>query len=144
MGEFGGHGLPVPGHQWFPRVKEASEAWGGVGGLGGLLDPLLVKSGSAGTAGKDAHAAGKAWGYGELPKTTGEYKERYRVSLAALRELMDEGVAAGVYTQTTDVEGEVNGLLTYDRKVAKIDPRDLRDWHRALFNLGTSTAAPDT
>jgi len=45
-------------------------------------------------------------------------------------------VAAGVYTQTTDVEGEVNGLLTYDRKVAKIDPADLRDWHMPLVAGG--------
>ena len=51
-------------------------------------------------------------------------------------------MAAGVYTQTTDVEGEVNGLLTYDRKVAKVDPRDLREWHRALFSLGGHTGTP--
>ena len=35
-------------------------------------------------------------------------------------DLKSRGVAAGVYTQATDVEGEVNGLLTYDRKVATI------------------------
>jgi len=35
---------------------------------------------------------------------------RYRVSLAALRELADQGIAAGVYTQTTDVEGEVRSV----------------------------------
>jgi hypothetical protein len=32
------------------------------------------------------------------------------------------GLSAAVYTQTTDVETECNGLLTYDRAVAKIDP----------------------
>ena len=32
-------------------------------------------------------------------------------------------IAAAVYTQTTDVEGEVNGLMTYDRKVIKIEER---------------------
>lgn len=37
--------------------------------------------------------------------------DRYRVSLAALRELADQGIAAGVYTQTTDVEGEVRSVL---------------------------------
>ena len=35
---------------------------------------------------------------------------------------MAQGLAAAVYTQVSDVEEEVNGLLTYDRKVAKIAP----------------------
>lgn len=38
-----------------------------------------------------------------------------------LEELVKEGCAAAVYTQTTDVECEINGLMTYDRKVVKID-----------------------
>ena len=57
--------------------------------------------------------------------------------MQALRVLKDKhGIAAGVYTQTTDVEGEVNGLLTYDRRVAKLDPTDLKDWHRGLIDGG--------
>lgn len=35
--------------------------------------------------------------------------------------LVDAGYSAAVYTQTTDVEIEVNGLMTYDRKVVKLD-----------------------
>lgn len=35
-------------------------------------------------------------------------------------------MSAGVYTQTTDVEGEVNGLMTYDRAVIKMDEKALR------------------
>ena len=37
------------------------------------------------------------------------------------------GCAAGVYTQTTDVEGEVNGLMTYDRETVKMDEAALRE-----------------
>ena len=37
-----------------------------------------------------------------------------------------QGLAAAVYTQLTDVEDELNGLLTYDRQVVKIDPATLR------------------
>jgi len=37
-----------------------------------------------------------------------------------------------VYTQTTDVEGEVNGLMTYDRKVIKAEPGLLRKLNRQL------------
>lgn len=36
------------------------------------------------------------------------------------------GLAATVYTQVTDVEDEINGLMTYDRQVAKIDPAVLQ------------------
>ncbi len=43
------------------------------------------------------------------------------------------GLAAAVYTQTSDVEGEVNGLLTYDREVVKMDPLALRALHAPLF-----------
>lgn len=56
------------------------------------------------------------WGYGHLPKTLDEWKERYAKSIRVLQGLRRQGVAAGVYTQTTDVEIEVNGLLTYDRE----------------------------
>ena len=36
------------------------------------------------------------------------------------------GLAATIYTQVTDVEDEINGLMTYDRQVAKIDPAVLQ------------------
>jgi hypothetical protein len=42
------------------------------------------------------------------------------------------GVSAAVYTQTTDVEGEVNGLMTYDRKFIKVDPAMLREMNAPL------------
>ena len=40
---------------------------------------------------------------------------------------MKVGCTGAVYTQTTDVEGEVNGMITYDRKVVKIDVARLRE-----------------
>jgi len=42
-------------------------------------------------------------------------------------------LSAAVYTQTTDVEGEVNGLITYDREVIKIPVDTLRNIHSVLF-----------
>ena len=74
------------------------------------------------------------WGYGGLPKDAAEYKERYVTSINMLNELRARGIAAGVYTQTTDVEGEINGLMTYDRKVIKIPAGELAKLHRQLFN----------
>jgi beta-galactosidase len=50
-----------------------------------------------------------------------------------LNDLRAQGIAAGVYTQTTDVEGEINGLMTYDRKVIKLDADELASRHKILF-----------
>jgi Beta-galactosidase/beta-glucuronidase len=67
------------------------------------------------------------WGYGGLPRTLREWKERYEKSMDVLCRLRTQGIAAGVYTQTTDVEGEINGLLTYDRL-----PKVETSWLKAL------------
>jgi len=75
------------------------------------------------------------WGYGDLPKTEAEYKDRYVTSINMLDGFRAKGIAAGVYTQTTDVEGEINGLMTYDRKVIKIPAKDLADLHKILFTV---------
>lgn len=73
------------------------------------------------------------WGYGGLPQNKAEYKARYLTSLKMLDELRRQGIAGGVYTQTTDVEGEINGLMTYDRKVPKIPAEELAELHKMLF-----------
>lgn len=73
------------------------------------------------------------WGYGSIPKNAAEYKQRYVTSLEMLDDLRGKGIAAGVYTQTTDVEGEINGLITYDRKVIKIPAAELNKLHQRLF-----------
>ena len=70
-------------------------------------------------------ADARNWGYGGLPKDIDEWKSRYTESINILCDLRKHGVAAGVYTQTTDVEGEINGLLTYDRE-KKVDTAWLR------------------
>src|SRR5690606_25645300 len=74
----------------------------------------------------------ESWGYGGLPQTLDEWKQRYTRSINVLRGLRRQGIAAGVYTQTTDVEGEINGLLTYDR-VEKIPADWLKSVHDPLF-----------
>ena len=45
----------------------------------------------------------------------------------------NRGLSAAVYTQTTDVEGEVNGLMTYDRKVTKVPVETLREMHSVIY-----------
>ncbi len=73
------------------------------------------------------------WGCGSIPKDAAEYKQRYIKSLEMLDQLRGKGIAAGVYTQTTDVEGEINGLMTYDRKVIKLPAAELNKLHQRLF-----------
>ena len=63
----------------------------------------------------------KKWGYGGNKKDSEEVMKTYEEFLEMLKVFVQTGCAAAVYTQTTDVEGEVNGLITYDRKVIKVD-----------------------
>lgn len=61
------------------------------------------------------------WGYVSYPSKE-TLTNAYVKQLEEMPALIAEGLTAAVYTQTTDVEIEVNGLLTYDRAVWKIDP----------------------
>jgi len=58
--------------------------------------------------------------------------ERYRGTYNDLDGLAKQGVAGAIYTQTTDVEGELNGLLTYDHEVAKMEAEELQQVHHVL------------
>lgn len=74
------------------------------------------------------------WGY-RTYATTDELHESYEELMKRLSPLVAKGLAAAVYTQTTDVEGEVNGLMTYDREVVKFDAESLTAIHQALYAL---------
>jgi arylsulfatase len=107
-------------------------------GEGGRFDGFVKVMGEFGGHGfpVDGHVwdtNARNWGYGGLPENKEEWLERYRVSIEKLVELKKQGIAAGIYTQTTDVEGEINGLITYDRKVQKIAPEELFKLSRPLF-----------
>ena len=52
-----------------------------------------------------------------------------------LKPLIPQGLAAAIYTQTTDVEIEINGYLTYDRKVEKMNAEKIRKSHIELQDL---------
>lgn len=72
------------------------------------------------------------WGYQSFPDKEALLK-RYTTYIDNLDKLIDRGLSAAVYTQTTDVEIEVNGLMTYDRKVIKMPEETLKDMHRKLY-----------
>ena len=73
----------------------------------------------------------KNWGYIEF-KSPKEVTDRYVSYVEMLLDLVKRGFSAAVYTQTTDVEGEVNGLTTYDREVIKIDVDRVREANERL------------
>ncbi|QYK52106.1 MAG: hypothetical protein KF824_07525 [Fimbriimonadaceae bacterium] len=82
LGEYGGLGLPIPGHMW-------------------------QESG---------------WGY-QSYKTQDELTNAFCDLMFQLRILKGNGLSGAVYTQTTDVETETNGLMTYDRAMLKMDEK---------------------
>ncbi|HEX7379204.1 MAG TPA: glycoside hydrolase family 2 TIM barrel-domain containing protein [Pirellulales bacterium] len=75
----------------------------------------------------------KNWGYRSYADEIA-LSQAYFGLLFGLRQLIGEpGLSAAVYTQTTDVETEVNGLLTYDREIVKISAERLAAAHRLLY-----------
>ena len=72
------------------------------------------------------------WGYVQYktPETATDEYVRYA---ELLRQLVVAGVAGAIYTQTTDVEIEVNGVMTYDRAVVKLDPERVRQASAAVL-----------
>jgi hypothetical protein len=108
-----------PGPSMFAPTKDRASVLGEFGGLGLPLEGHLWQQ-------KDN------WGY-RTYKTKEELLTNYELLIHKLRPLIGKGLAAAVYTQTTDVEGEVNGLITYDREVVKLDAERLAALHKKLY-----------
>lgn len=67
--------------------------------------------------------------------TTAEDLQRvYEELMVKLMALKKKGLSAAIYTQTTDVETEVNGIMTYDRKLIKMNAEKLKQIHDRLIN----------
>ncbi|MDR1369339.1 MAG: beta-galactosidase [Dysgonamonadaceae bacterium] len=73
------------------------------------------------------------WGYVQF-KNIKEVTDEYVKFAEQLKKLIKAGYSAAVYTQTTDVEGEVNGLITYDRKQIKIEEDRVRKVNQEVCN----------
>lgn len=73
------------------------------------------------------------WGYTQF-NTPKEVTDLYVQYIDSLLTMVPVCYTGAVYTQTTDVENEVNGLMTYDRKVVKIDEDRVRKANQALCN----------
>ena len=94
MGEYGGAGWPVEGHQWDPSLRN--------------------------------------WGYQTYHNREALQSAYQQFTSAIINMHRTHGLSAAIYTQTSDVESEVNGLLTYDRSVEKLPRQWLREVHATL------------
>lgn len=74
-----------------------------------------------------------SWGYRNY-KTQEELLEAYKSLVEKLRTLVvKEGLAAAVYTQVSDVEIEVNGIMTYNRELIKLEPSTTKSTNEMLY-----------
>ncbi|AEO65527.1 glycoside hydrolase family 2 protein [Thermothielavioides terrestris NRRL 8126] len=77
----------------------------------------------------------------ELHEGADSFHYRAHVLLGLLRDQVERWACSGaVYTQTTDVEGEVNGLMTYDRRVVRVDQDRWRQDIAALYRAAKARA----
>ncbi|MET9932553.1 MULTISPECIES: AbfB domain-containing protein [unclassified Streptomyces] len=105
LGEFGGLGLRVSGHEWYP---------------------------------------GGGFSYEDQPSAAA-LDDRFVGLIDSIRQnQMPAGLSASVYTEITDVENEVNGLLTYDRQVVKVDQARVRGANLALIDASRTPVPPVT
>lgn len=74
------------------------------------------------------------WGYGGNKKSIEEVTNTYIEYAKMMFPFVKQGLSGAIYTQTTDVEGEVNGFVTYDRKVVKMDIEKVCAINQALIN----------
>ena len=111
------HNYPGPGMFLFDAVRV--NVLGEYGGIGLPLEGHLWQQ-------------GKNWGYVQF-KNSDEVTAEYVKYANELKGFVKRGFSAAVYTQTTDVEGEVNGLMTYDRKVIKINEKAVREANQAVI-----------
>ncbi|MDC0210648.1 hypothetical protein OAJ91_02845, partial [Flavobacteriaceae bacterium] len=72
------------------------------------------------------------WGYVKY-KSSEKATDEYVNFANQLLEMVLKGFSGAIYTQTTDVEGEVNGLITYDRKIIKLDMERVREINKKVI-----------
>jgi hypothetical protein len=73
------------------------------------------------------------WGYKTFTNADSLFKT-YSSFTVKLQDLIKQGLSAAVYTQTTDVEVETNGFMTYDRKVIKMPVERLKEVNSKLYD----------
>lgn len=112
------HNYPAP--DMYLYDNERANVLGEYGGIGLALEGHLW-------------VTDRNWGYVQF-KTSQEATDEYIKFANQLYDYISKGFSAAVYTQTTDVECEINGLMTYDRKVIKMDVQRLNEINSKICN----------
>lgn len=112
------HNYPAP--EMFLYDAQRATVLGEYGGIGWVVPGHIWES-------------NRNWGYVQF-NSSKEVTDEYVKYAEKLYELIDRGFSGAVYTQTTDVELEVNGLMTYDRKIIKVDEKRIREINRKICN----------
>ncbi len=79
------------------------------------------------------------WGYGKTLDDSSKVLELYSRFADMLKTYIMVGCTGAIYTQTTDVEIEVNGIMTYDREVVKLDEEKLKEINQSVINSINNT-----
>lgn len=119
-----------PGPSMFPPQPDRATVLGEFGGLG-----LIVKN--------HLWIEERNWGYQQFD-TAEKLQARYGELMRELQPAIQAGLSAAIYTQTTDVEVEINGLMTYDREIVKFDAAQMAQWHAGLLHPVTTALTPRT
>lgn len=112
------HNYPEP--QMYLYDAQRANVLGEYGGIGLALKEYLWEP-------------NRNWGYIQF-NTSDEATAEYVKYAKQLKAMVVRGFSAAVYTQTTDVEVEVNGLMTYDRKVIKLNEKQLKAVNEEICN----------
>lgn len=112
------HNYPQPGMYLYDAQR--ATVLGEYGGIGLVLKEHIWEP-------------DRNWGYVQF-NTAQEATDEYVKYADMLYQLIEKGFSAAVYTQTTDVEVEVNGLITYDRKVIKLDEKRVKEANERICN----------
>ncbi len=81
----------------------------------------------------------KDYGYRRLPDAAALWRDFSRLYEREVIPAVPRGLCASVYTQLSDVEDELNGLMTYDRRVVKLDADEVRELNERLKEASPRT-----
>ena len=138
---------PASGGNWIKGAGDILDSHHYPEPLMRILDPEMVNVlGEYGGIGRPVEGhlweIGRKWGYVQYD-TEEKATDAYCLFSRDLLDLkQNDWCAAAVYTQTTDVEGEVNGFYTYDREVLKLDLERVREANRAVIEAPDVPAVP--
>ncbi len=110
------HNYPAPDMYLYDGAR--ANVLGEYGGIGLVLKDHLWEP-------------NRNWGYVQF-NSSKEATDEYVKYAGMLYDMIARGFSAAVYTQTTDVEIEVNGLMTYDRKVIKLEENRIREVNQRI------------